>query len=100
MTYQPDRPSAADPAEQRRVDEKIAARMGISVEELHDIDRRVAEDIAARDAVPAEQRIVDDNPKFTKGFGLVTPENEIQPGEIREHYRNPGAASPTDEQPS
>ncbi|MEU6561082.1 hypothetical protein [Nocardia nova] len=85
-----------DPDQQRQIDEKIAARMGITVEQLHKIDSKVAQDVAARDAVPPEQQIRDDNPKFTKGFGPVTPENEIKPGEISEHYRNTEIPPPAD----
>jgi hypothetical protein len=60
--------------------------MGITLEELYEIDRQVAGDVKARDAVPREGRITEGNPKFNKGFGPVTPENTIQPGEIRAYY--------------
>ncbi|WP_227984238.1 hypothetical protein [Nocardia spumae] len=86
MTDQPWLQSAS-PEEQRKIDEKIATRMGITVEQLHELDREVAADVRARDTVPTDERITDNNPKFTKGFGPNTPENMLQPGEIREHYR-------------
>ncbi|OJF78382.1 hypothetical protein NS14008_03025 [Nocardia seriolae] len=76
----------ADIDERREADEKTAARMGITVERLHAIDRQMAEDMRVRDAVDYSERVVDDNPKFTKGFGPVTPENTIAPGELRAHY--------------
>ncbi|MET8422578.1 hypothetical protein [Nocardia sp. NPDC004860] len=75
----------ADPEKQREVDEQTAARMGITVERLHEIDRQTAADQRARDALSRAERIVDDNPKFNKGFGPVTPENTIAPGEVRDH---------------
>ncbi|WP_228002515.1 hypothetical protein [Nocardia australiensis] len=80
--------------EQREIDKITAANMGISLEELYDIDRKVAEDVRARDAIPRENRVVDGNPKFNKGFGPNTPANNIQPGELRAYYdsmpSNPG----------
>ncbi|MFE6862803.1 hypothetical protein [Nocardia sp. NPDC057668] len=79
----------AVPDAERARDERTAARMGITVEELHAIDRQVAEDVRARDALPPEDRILDDNPKFNKGFGPVNTENTIAPGELRAHYRLP-----------
>ncbi|MFE3954963.1 hypothetical protein ACFXPS_12335 [Nocardia sp. NPDC059091] len=78
----------ADPERQREVDEQTAARMGITVERLHEIDRQIAADQRARDALGPADRIVDDNPKFNKGFGPVTPENTIAPGEVRTHAAN------------
>ncbi|PSR58975.1 hypothetical protein C8258_30385 [Nocardia sp. MDA0666] len=90
MTDQPWQQSAS-PEEQRTIDEKIAARMGITVEQLHELDRQVAADVRARDAVPADERVTDSNPKFTKGFGPDTSENTIRPGEIREYYRKSDA---------
>ncbi|GAB2721954.1 hypothetical protein [Nocardia thraciensis] len=88
MTEQPFGAAPVDPEEQRKIDEKIAATMGITVEQLHAIDRQVAEDVRARDAVPQEERTVDRNPKFNKGFGPNTPDNTIQPGEIAEYYNS------------
>ncbi|MFJ9362855.1 hypothetical protein ACIRRA_00335 [Nocardia sp. NPDC101769] len=75
----------ADPEKQREADEQTAARMGITVERLHEIDRQTAADQRARDALSREERIVDDNPKFNKGFGPLSPENTIAPGEVRAH---------------
>lgn len=75
-----------DTVEQRKIDEQIAANMGISVERLYEIDRQVAADVEARDAVPPDERTVSGNPKFSKGFGPVTPENSLQPGEIGAYY--------------
>ncbi|MET9488642.1 hypothetical protein [Nocardia sp. NPDC006630] len=75
-----------DPDKQREIDEQTAARMGITVERLHEIDRQTAADMRAREALPDSERIVDDNPKYNKGFGPVTPENSIAPGEVRAHY--------------
>ncbi|WP_280268038.1 hypothetical protein [Nocardia wallacei] len=89
MTEQPFGMPSLSPEEQRKIDEKIAADMGITVEELHAIDRRVAEDVRARDAVPQEERTIEDNPKFTKGFGPNTPDNTIQPGEVAEYSQGP-----------
>ncbi|MFE2995141.1 hypothetical protein ACFXG4_09050 [Nocardia sp. NPDC059246] len=76
----------ADPGEQREIDEQTAARMGITVERLHEIDRQMAEDMRARDVLDYSERVIDDNPKFTKGFGPVTLDNTIAPGELRAHY--------------
>ncbi|WP_405133492.1 hypothetical protein [Nocardia sp. NBC_01388] len=78
----------AETDKQREIDEKAAARMGITVERLHEIDEQVAADIRARKAFSPADRIVDDNPKFNKGFGPVTPENTIVPGEVRDHYKS------------
>ncbi|MEV0464122.1 hypothetical protein ACFROC_00605 [Nocardia tengchongensis] len=78
----------ADPDKQRELDEQTAARMGITVQRLHEIDRQVAADMRAREALSSSERIVEDNPKFTKGFGPVTPENSIAPGELRAHYQS------------
>ncbi|MEC3955026.1 hypothetical protein VMT65_18440 [Nocardia sp. CDC153] len=75
--------------DQRAIDEKLAARMGITVERLHEIDRQTVEDTRARDAIPANERIVDSSPKFNKGFGPVTDDNTIEPGEIRAHEKLP-----------
>ncbi|MGW4244225.1 hypothetical protein [Nocardia sp. NPDC004722] len=69
----------SDPAEQRRIDEAAAARMGITVERLHEIDRQMAEDVRARDAVPVEDRILDDKPRFNSGFGPLSAENRSAP---------------------
>ncbi|MQY24439.1 hypothetical protein [Nocardia macrotermitis] len=85
MTEQPPWQSG-DSAEQRKIDEQIAAKMGISLERLYEIDRQVAADVEARDAIPQDQRTVSGNPKFSKGFGPVTPENSLQPGEIGAYY--------------
>ncbi|WP_433592827.1 hypothetical protein [Nocardia sp. CA-145437] len=79
----------AEPDKQREIDEQTAARMGITVERLHEIDRQVAADMRARQALGDSERIVDGNPKFTKGFGPVTLENTIAPGELRAHYESP-----------
>ncbi|WP_157513926.1 hypothetical protein [Nocardia concava] len=78
-----------DDDNQRAIDEKLAARMGITVEQLHEIDRQMAEDVRARDAIPPTERIVDGSPKFNKGFGPVTSENTIEPGEMRAHEKLP-----------
>ncbi|MGV9663617.1 hypothetical protein ACWDUL_25755 [Nocardia niigatensis] len=78
----------AEPDKQREIDEQTAARMGITVERLHEIDRQMAADMRARDALDLTERVIDDNPKFTKGFGPVTPENIIAPGELRAHYES------------
>ncbi|AYF76577.1 hypothetical protein D7D52_25290 [Nocardia yunnanensis] len=77
----------AEPDKQREIDEQTAARMGITVERLHEIDRQIAADMRGREELNPSERIVDDNPKFNKGFGPVTAENSIEPGELRAHYR-------------
>ncbi|GAB0104451.1 hypothetical protein JMUB6875_34250 [Nocardia sp. JMUB6875] len=78
----------ADPDKQREIDEQTAARMGITVERLHEIDRQIAADMRAREALSNSERLIDDNPKFNKGFGPLTPENTIAPGEVRAHYES------------
>ncbi|MCU1643431.1 MAG: hypothetical protein JWN03_3706 [Nocardia sp.] len=78
----------ADVDKQREIDEQTAARMGITVERLHEIDGQIAADMRAREALSDSERIVDENPKFNKGFGPVTPENTIAPGEVRAHYES------------
>lgn len=72
--------------EQRRIDEQTAARMGITIEQLHEIDRQIEADTHARDALRPEERTLDGNPKFNKGFGPVTPANTIAPGELSAYY--------------
>ncbi|WP_460728888.1 hypothetical protein [Nocardia heshunensis] len=72
----------SDPAEQRRIDEATAARMGITVERLHEIDRQMAEDVRARDAVPVEDRILDASPKFNSGSAPLPAENRSAPAEL------------------
>lgn len=78
----------AEPDKQRELDEQAAARMGITVERLHEIDRQIAADMRAREALSDSERIVDDNPKFNKGFGPVSPKNTVEPGEARAHYES------------
>ncbi|MTE11557.1 hypothetical protein [Nocardia aurantiaca] len=78
------------PDEQREIDEQTAARMGITVGRLHEIDRQVAADMREREALRSSERIIDGNPKFNKGFGPVTPKNTIAPAEIRTHDESSG----------
>lgn len=78
----------ADPDRQREIDEQTAARMGISIERLHEIDRQIEEDMRAREAFSDSEHIIDDNPKFNKGFGPLSPENTIAPGEVRAYYES------------
>lgn len=61
-----------------------------SAERLALVRRRFEEAERARAAVPVEERILDENPKFNKGFGPVSPNNEIRRGEVQEYYRRMG----------
>jgi hypothetical protein len=98
MTEKPAWGQSGSPDEQRKIDQQIAANMGITLEELYEIDRQVAGDVQARDAVPQDERTPSNNPKFSKGFGPVTPENTINPGEIRAYYDSVEPSSSVNEE--
>lgn len=58
-----------------------------SAERLELARMRFEEAERARAAVPPEERILDENPKFNNGFGPISAKNEIGRGEVQAYYR-------------
>ncbi|MGW5105767.1 hypothetical protein [Nocardia sp. NPDC004123] len=85
-----------DETDDSEIDKKLAARLGVTVDQLHEIDRQMAEDVRARDAVPPADRIVDSSPKFNEGFGPDNAADIAQSGEIRASATLPPLVSADD----